>query len=91
MPGGPGRARRPWLRSRQRRQNRELRVFNAAGYYDFATPFFEVELDFARNGVVAERVTYAYYESGHMMYVHEPSLEKLMDDVRAFIVAGTRD
>jgi carboxypeptidase C (cathepsin A) len=70
------------------RQNAELRVFNAAGYYDFATPFFDAEMSFMRNGVVPERITYAYYESGHMMYVHRPSLEKLMDDVRAFIRAG---
>jgi carboxypeptidase C (cathepsin A) len=72
------------------RQNRELRVFNAAGYYDFATPFFDAELSFMRNGVVPERITYAYYESGHMMYVHRPSLEKLMIDVRDFIRAGGR-
>lgn len=67
------------------RQNSHLRVFNAAGYYDFATPFFDAEMSFMRNGVVPERITYAYYESGHMMYVHQPSLEKLMDDVRGFI------
>lgn len=70
------------------RQNSQLRVFNAAGYYDFATPFFDAEMSFMRNGVVRERITYAYYEAGHMMYIHQPSLEKLMADVRAFILAG---
>ncbi len=70
------------------RQNSALRVFNAAGYYDFATPFFDAEMSFMRNGVVPERITYAYYESGHMMYIHEPSLVQLMDDVRAFIETG---
>ncbi len=70
------------------RQNSALRVFNAAGYYDFATPFFDAEMSFMRNGVVPERITYAYYESGHMMYIHQPSLVQLMDDVRAFIRAG---
>jgi carboxypeptidase C (cathepsin A) len=70
------------------RQNSALRVFNAAGYYDFATPFFDAEMSFMRNGVVPERITYAYYESGHMMYIHEPSLVQLMDDVRTFIEAG---
>ncbi len=72
------------------RQNQDLRVFNAAGYYDFATPFFDAELSFMRNGVVPERITYAYYEAGHMMYIHRPSLLKLMDDVRAFVRAGSR-
>ena len=71
------------------RQNNQLRVFNAAGYYDFATPFFDAEMSFMRNGVVPERITYAYFEAGHMMYIHRPSLEKLMADVRAFIQAGS--
>jgi len=70
------------------RQNSALRVFNAAGYYDFATPFFDAEMSFMRNGVVPDRITYAYYQSGHMMYIHEPSLLQLMDDVRGFIQAG---
>ena len=38
-----------------------------------------------RNGVVPERITYGYYKSGHMMYIHQPSLEKLMGDLRAFV------
>ena len=70
------------------RQNSDLRVLVAQGYYDFATPFFGAELALTRNGVVPERITYEYYEAGHMMYLHHPSLEKLMADIRAFIVAG---
>ncbi|NIM01863.1 MAG: hypothetical protein GTN89_13770, partial [Acidobacteria bacterium] len=49
----------------------------------FATPFFDAEMSFMRNGVVPERITYAYYRSGHMMYIHQPSLIRLMSDVRA--------
>ena len=26
-----------------------------------------------------------YYEAGHMMYLHRPSLDQLMADVRAFL------
>ena len=70
------------------RENSGLRVFNAAGYYDFATPFFGAEYALTRNGVVPERITFKYYEAGHMMYVHEPSLQKLAGDVRAFILEG---
>lgn len=69
------------------RQNKDLRVFNAAGYYDFATPFFDAEMSLMRNGVVPERITYKYYEAGHMMYIHQPSIEALMQDVRDFIEA----
>jgi len=73
---------------RAMRENDDLRVFNAAGYYDFATPFFGAEYALTRNGIPADRVTYEYYEAGHMMYVHHPSLDKLAEDVRGFIAAG---
>ena len=69
------------------RHNTDLRVFNAAGYYDFATPFFSAEHSLTRNGVVPERITFKYYQAGHMMYVHEPSLDALLADVRQFIEA----
>ncbi|MEL7129348.1 MAG: peptidase S10, partial [Pseudomonadota bacterium] len=69
------------------RYNRDLRVFNAAGYYDFATPFFSAEFSLTRNGVVPDRIVMEYYPAGHMMYVHEPSLEALNDDIRTFIEA----
>ena len=32
-----------------------------------------------------DRVTMTYYEAGHMMYVHKPSLVKLKKDVAAFM------
>ncbi len=28
-----------------------------------------------------------YYEAGHMMYLHDPSLDALMADLRHFIAA----
>lgn len=71
------------------RQNSALRVLVASGYYDFATPFFDAELSFQRNGIIPERVTYTYYEAGHMMYVHDESRTKFLDDVRQFIEAGS--
>lgn len=37
-----------------------------------------------------DRVVMEYYESGHMMYTHGPSLEKLAGDVRAFISSPPR-
>jgi len=91
----PGQRRQAYLNvgqfiGRAMRENSELRVFNAAGYYDFATPFFGAEYALTRNGVVPERVTFEYYEAGHMMYVHEPSLQKLAADIRAFIAGGGR-
>lgn len=70
------------------RENKDLRAFFANGYYDLATPFFATENTVAANGIDPDRVTMAYYEAGHMMYTHEPSLEKLAQDVRAFIAAN---
>lgn len=67
------------------RQNSGLSVFVAAGYYDFATPFHGAEYSLNRAGVVTDRVHFEYYEAGHMMYVHHPSLAKLLADTRAFI------
>jgi carboxypeptidase C (cathepsin A) len=76
--------------SRALRRNGGLRVMVASGYYDFATPFFDAEYTFARHGILPDRVTMTYYEAGHMMYVHRPSLERLMADARSFIRAGSR-
>jgi carboxypeptidase C (cathepsin A) len=40
-----------------------------------------------RNGIDRDRVTTSYYPAGHMMYVHEPSLEAVTKDMRAFLTA----
>ena len=51
------------------RQNSQLRVFNAQGYYDFATPFFGAEYSLKRMGIPQDRVEFQYYDAGHMMYI----------------------
>jgi carboxypeptidase C (cathepsin A) len=70
------------------RENPDFRVFSANGYYDLATPFFATELTMNNNGIDRGRVTMTYYEAGHMMYTHEPSLNALAADARAFLKAG---
>ncbi|TDF34623.1 peptidase S10 [Alteromonadaceae bacterium M269] len=69
------------------RGNKDLRVFNAAGYFDFATPLLGAEYALDRSGVIADRVTYKYYPAGHMMYIHHPSLDTLLTDIRQFILS----
>lgn len=71
--------------SKALRRNPALRVLVASGYYDLVTPFFDAEYTFARHGIQRERVSFTYYEGGHMMYVHEPSRTRLLDDVREFL------
>lgn len=65
--------------------NPMLRVLVASGYYDYATPFFDAEYTLHRHGIDMSRVTMTYYEAGHMMYVHQPSLEAVARDLRAFL------
>jgi carboxypeptidase C (cathepsin A) len=80
----------PTLRSAMTK-NRNLRLFVAAGYYDLATPFAGADHTVAHLGLDPElrtNVTTAYYEAGHMMYVHKPSHEKLRRDLVAFLRGG---
>lgn len=63
-----------------------LKVFVANGYYDLATPFAAAEYSFNHMnlGRQRENVTFTYYEGGHMMYVHEPALGQLREDLLEF-------
>lgn len=65
-------------------KNPALKVWVANGYYDYSTPFFDAEFTLNRHGIDMSRVIMDYYEAGHMMYVHKPSLEKMAADMRAF-------
>jgi carboxypeptidase C (cathepsin A) len=38
---------------------------------------------------VRNNVELTYYEAGHMMYVHQPSLKQLASDLREFVKATT--
>ncbi len=69
-------------------RSRGTKVLVANGYYDLATPHFATEYTFSHMGLdpeIRENVTMKYYEAGHMMYVHRPSLEQLADDLREFV------
>jgi carboxypeptidase C (cathepsin A) len=70
-----------------------LRVLVLNGYYDLATPFSATEYVMTHLGVpqgVASRIEMKYYESGHMMYVHPPSMAKMKRDLDAFIDSTSR-
>jgi carboxypeptidase C (cathepsin A) len=72
-------------------QNKDLRVFVANGYFDLATPYFASIYTFNHLGAdkkLKERVTMAYYEAGHMMYIHKPSLVKLREDIGKFMTTA---
>jgi carboxypeptidase C (cathepsin A) len=67
------------------RRNTDMKVLVACGYYDLITPFFDAEYTFSRNSIVRKRVKIDYFEAGHMMYLHEPDLIKLSNDIRTFL------
>ncbi|UCG02415.1 MAG: peptidase S10 [Candidatus Heimdallarchaeota archaeon] len=65
-----------------------LKVFVGNGYYDLATPFFATEYTFSHlelDPSLRKNISMGFYEAGHMMYLHPPSLAKLRDDLVNFI------
>ena len=68
--------------------NPHMRVLVANGYFDFATPHFASDYTFNHLGVdptLRKNITVSYYEAGHMMYVHKPSIERLAKELRKFV------
>ena len=73
------------------RVNPHMRLHVACGYYDAATPYLAAENDIVHLAIPAElasNVEFAYYEAGHMMYMHEPSRLDQSERLAAF-VTGT--
>lgn len=65
-----------------------LKVFVANGYYDLATPYFATRYTFDHLGLpsaLQKNISMAYYEAGHMMYIHMPSLAQLKNDLANFV------
>jgi len=65
-----------------------LKVFVASGYFDLATPYFATDYTVSRLGLdesLRENLSVAYYEAGHMMYIHLPSLARLKQDLARFM------
>jgi carboxypeptidase C (cathepsin A) len=68
--------------------NPHLKIFVANGYYDLGTPYFATEYTFNHLGLneaLRENVSMEYYEAGHMMYIHMPSLRQMKKDLSEFI------
>ena len=77
--------------SQAMRINPDLDLLVASGYYDLVTPFFDAEYTLNRHDIPLDRVTYAYYGGGHMMYVNEPSRIQLLNDTREFLIKHIKD
>jgi carboxypeptidase C (cathepsin A) len=70
------------------KQDPKLKVMLTGGYFDLATPFYEGMYEMSHLPMpksLQANIQYHYYESGHMVYVHEPALKQLHDAAAAFI------
>ncbi len=67
--------------------NPDLKVLVTGGYFDLGTTFTASRFEMRHLPMPArlqKNISYRYYPSGHMIYLHEPALKALHDDVAAF-------
>src|SRR2546427_199092 len=73
--------------------NPYLRVEIENGYYDLATPFFATEYSVSHldglSPALRDNIKLKYYDAGHMMYLYEPALTELKQNVARFILNPT--
>jgi carboxypeptidase C (cathepsin A) len=73
-------------------RNPYLKVWVTCSYYDLATPFFgaeEVVASMNLDPSVRSNLHFTYYESGHMLYIHNPSRIKFKADFIDFLNTAT--
>lgn len=69
------------------RQNPHLLVYSLNGLYDMATPFFGTEYDLAHMQIdrtLRPNLRFAYYPSGHMVYLNTAALHAMKLDLARF-------
>ena len=69
------------------RENPHLLLYSLNGLYDLATPFFETEYDLNHMQLEPEvrpNVRFAYYPSGHMVYLNPDALKSMKADLARF-------
>lgn len=79
-------------RAMTRDPNMKVLILN--GYYDIATVFYGVEHSINHLNLppaIKDNIIMKYYEAGHMMYTHQPSLEQFKTDVAGFILETSNE
>jgi carboxypeptidase C (cathepsin A) len=68
--------------------NPHMKVYVGSGYYDLATPHYATEYvlnHMALDKSLVGNLDLHYYEAGHMMYIHMPSLKAQAKHLRDFV------
>jgi carboxypeptidase C (cathepsin A) len=71
--------------------NPHMRVYVASGYYDLGTPHAAGDYTIHHLGLRTDartRIRISYFEAGHMMYIHRPSLVRMANELREFVRGG---
>ncbi len=69
-------------------RNPYLKVLVMEGYYDLATPYFAANYTMDHldlGGKYRQNISFATYESGHMVYLATDSLKKMKNDQATFV------
>ncbi|MDR3704085.1 MAG: peptidase S10 [Candidatus Sulfopaludibacter sp.] len=69
------------------RKDPNLKVFSVNGLFDLATPFFITEFDLSHMELepkLRQNIEFAYYPSGHMIYLNVDALKQLKTDLATF-------
>ncbi len=69
-------------------KNPHLKVMVMEGYYDLATPYAAANYSFNHMDLSPEyhkNISFATYDSGHMVYLRESAIDKFQKDVENFI------
>jgi len=69
------------------RKNPRLKIYSLNGLFDLATPFFITEYDLAHIELepkLRSNIEFAYYPSGHMVYLNVDALKQMKTDLAAF-------
>jgi carboxypeptidase C (cathepsin A) len=72
-------------------KNPFLKVFVVCGYYDMATYLGGAEFNFshlAYDRQITDRVSFGYYEGGHMMYIRPSAHKALKQEVASFLTSS---
>jgi carboxypeptidase C (cathepsin A) len=73
--------------------NPNLKVLVLQGTYDLTTTFLATEYMVSHLKLrkdLRSNIEIKYYDAGHMMYIHEPSLKKFKNDIATFIDQTSR-